>query len=241
MDRIVTGYPKDEAAALTAELGYDDPLLDTGEPFHFWAIEAPAGVERELPLREAGFDVVWTSDLKPYRDRKVYILNGAHTAMTMVGLLAGKETVGECMADPEMRAWVAAAIHEEIIPTLTLPRAELESFASAVMERFSNPFVRHRLMSIALNSVSKYRARILPAVERYIALHGRAPAKLSQALAALMEVYSSGRFPVQDDPAILAAFAAKPSVAEVLARADWWGRDLCELPGFEAAVAAALE
>ncbi len=228
VDRIVTGYPKEEAP--------EDKLLDTAEPFLFWAIEAPAGVEREFPVKEAGFDVMWTNDLKPYRDRKVHILNGAHTSMTMVALLAGKETVGDCMADREISAWVESAIYDEIIATLTLPRIELEAFAVAVLERFRNPFIRHQLMSIALNSVSKYKARVLPTVERYIAMNGRAPEKLSQALAALIEVYSSGRFPVKDDPAILEVFAAKPTAGEVLARADWWGRDLRELPGFEAAV-----
>ena len=241
VDRIVTGYPKDEAAALSAELGYEDRLLDTAEPFLFWAIEAPAEVERELPLREAGFDVVWTDGLKPYRDRKVHILNGAHTAMTMVALLAGKETVGECMADPAIRGWVEAAIDEEIIPTLTLPRVELEQFARAVLERFSNPFIRHQLMSIALNSVSKYKTRVLPTVERYVAMNGRPPARLSQSLGALIEVYRSGRFPVKDDPAILKMFAARPDAGDVLARADWWGRDLRELPGFEEMVRRGTE
>lgn len=241
VDRIVTGYPKDEAAKLAAELGYEDKLLDTGEPFHFWAIETRCGdLESELPLQKAGFNVVWTDDLKPYRDRKVHILNGAHTAMAMVGLLGGKTTVGQCMADPEMRTWVESAIHDEIIPTLTLPRGDLEAFASDVIERFSNPFIQHQLISIALNSVSKYKARILPTVERYVALNGAPPPKLSQALAALMEVYASGRFPIGDDAAVLDTLRAKPTAAEVLARADWWGRDLRELAGFEAAVVRGL-
>jgi tagaturonate reductase len=236
VDRIVTGYPHDEAAKLFGELGYEDKLLDTCEPFQFWAIEGPAEVAQELPLREAGFDVVWTDDLKPYRDRKVHILNGAHTCMTMIGLLAGKETVGECMEDGGVRAWVEGAIYEEIIPTLTLPHAELERFAESVLERFRNPFIRHRLMSIALNSVSKYRARVLPTVERFIETNGRPPQKLTQALAGLIEVYSCGRFEVQDDPAVLEFFARRPAASEVLGRVDWWGRDLRALAGFEAAV-----
>ncbi|MDZ4796935.1 MAG: tagaturonate reductase [Bryobacteraceae bacterium] len=231
VDRIVTGYPKGE----DIDLGYEDALLDTGEPFQFWVIEGPAELAKEFPV-----PATWTDNLKPYRDRKVHILNGAHTSMTMMALLAGKETVGECMQDADVRAWVEAAINEEIIPTLTLPADELRQFASAVLERFSNPFIRHQLMSIALNSVSKYKARVLPTVERYIDLFQRPPEKLSYAMAALIEVYSSGKFPIKDDPTILAAFAGKPSVSEVLARIDWWGRDLRQLPGFEAAVSRLL-
>jgi tagaturonate reductase len=236
VDRIVTGYPHDEAATMFSELGYEDKLLDTCEPFQFWAIEGPAEIAQELPLTQAGFDVVWTDDLKPYRDRKVHILNGAHTCMTMIGLLAGKETVGECMEDPAVRAWVEGAIYEEIIPTLTLPRAELERFAESVLERFRNPFIRHRLMSIALNSVSKYRARVLPSVERFTERNGRPPQKLAQAMAGLIEVYGSGRFEVQDDPAVLEFFRSRPAVGEVLGRVDWWGQDLRGLAGFEKAV-----
>ncbi len=248
VDRIVTGYPRDEAAELCARLGYQDQLLDVGEPFHFWAIEAPAFVAKELPLVEAGFHVAWTDNLQPWRDRKVRILNGAHTSMSLAAYLEGKRTVGECMADPAVTAFLERAIADEIIPGLTLDRAQLDHFAAAVIERFRNPFLKHQLLSIALNSVSKYRARVLPSVERFIELNGRPPVRLSFALAALI-VFYNGKQPAKDDAPVMEEFAAlwsrfgqDPGVltSAVLGKAEWWGRDLRELPGFADAVAGSV-
>lgn len=256
VDRIVTGFPKAEAGGLHERLGYVDNLLDTAELFHFWAIEAPAEVRRELPLAEAGFDVVWTDNLRPYRDRKVYILNGAHTSMAMTAFLAGKNTVLECMEDESIKGFLDAAIRDEIIPTLELPAEDLRSFGDAVIERFSNPFLAHALLSIALNSVSKYRTRVLPTLERYLAIRGALPPRLTFALAGLIAFYRGteivdgalignreGRdYRILDDSAVLERFAVlwrecDGSVAAlrnlteaVLAQKEWWGRDLRAIP-----------
>jgi tagaturonate reductase len=269
VDRIVTGYPKDEVAELAAQLGYDDDLLVTGEIFHSWVIESRRPLEAELPFVAAGLDVTWTADMTPYRERKVRILNGAHTMTVLAAYLAGKETVRECMDDPLIRSYMQHGIEEEILPTLTLPRADLEAFAHSVTERFSNPFIKHYLLSISLNSVSKYKARILGTVLDYRRTQGRLPPRLTFALAALIAFYRGseirdgaliGRrdgadYRVQDDAAVLEAFrdawrdaGDRPSreacltlVRRLLARADFWGQDLtAALPGFDAAVAQHL-
>jgi tagaturonate reductase len=242
VDRIVTGFPRNEAEAIWNELGYRDELLNAGEVFYFWAIESPAAVAKELPLSEAGFHVTWTNDLRPYRDRKIRLLNGAHTSVALAAYLAGKRTVRECMDDPVTEQFVRGFLDEEAIPTLDLPRVDLEAFAAAVLDRFRNPYLRHELLSIALYSVSKFRARLLPAIDVYLARTGRLPRRIVFALAALIAFY---RTPDRrDESAVLSRFdelASGSIVPAVLAETPWWGRDLRTIPGLEGAVSGHLD
>lgn len=155
VDRIVTGYPRDEVAKLEEELGYHDGFLDTAEHFYLFVIQGPKSLATELRLDKYPLNVLIVDDIKPYKERKVAILNGAHTALVPVAFQAGLDTVGEAMNDAEICAFVEKAIYEEIIPVLDLPRDELESFASAVTGRFRNPYIKHQLLSIALNGMTK--------------------------------------------------------------------------------------
>jgi tagaturonate reductase len=267
VDRIVTGFPRDEIQVLWQLSGYIDDLFNTSEVFHLWVIEGPAALARELPLREAGFNITFADDVTPYRDRKVRILNGAHTATVLAAYQAGENLVGECMRDPLIRGFMTRAIYDEVIPTLTLSKQELDAFAAAVFERFSNPFIKHALLSISLNSVSKYKARVLPSVEQYIALKGELPARLTFALAALITFYrgtvlrdgalmgdrDGEEYRIQDDRGILETFAGLWSSFDgsgegicelteaVLQREDWWGKDLRQLPGLSRAVSGYVE
>jgi tagaturonate reductase len=266
VDRIVTGYPKDSIETLWAESGYRDDLFDSSELFHLWVIEGPASLAEELPLAKAGFNVIVSDNMKPYRDRKVGILNGAHTSTVPAAYLAGFNFVGDFMADPAVSGFMRQAIADEVIPTLTLPKAELDLFATSVFERFSNPFIHHALLSITLNSVSKYKARVLPSLERYLAQQGKLPKRLAFALAALIVFYRGtdikdgalighrdGReYPIKDSLPILEKFASlwsafatsdgsltvRTLTDAVLEQKDWWGKDLRELPGLSEAVAA---
>lgn len=259
VDRIVTGYPRDDAAAIQAELGYEDGLLVAGEPFHLWVIEASPAVAREWPFHEVGLNVVYTDNLKPYRDRKVRILNGAHTMTALAAYLMGLETVGQCMADERVRSFMHRGLHEEIIPTLDLPSEDLESFASAVVERFGNPHVRHELYSITLNSTSKFKARLVPSIVEYARRRGGAvPARLTFAMAALIAFYRGGdgatgrAYTVQDEPTAVAFFReawrgcdGSPEgvlrlVRQVLANESLWGAELPATPGVDTAVAGHL-
>jgi len=255
VDRIVPGYPYEEASALAEQLGYEDRLLTTGEIFHIWVIEGDAEVATELPLTPAGLNVVWTSDLQPFRTRKVRILNGAHTMMALAAFLAGLDTVRECVEDPVLGAYVRRGVFDEILPLLPLPAQETRAFAEDVMERLANPFIKHNLISIALNSVSKYRVRVLPSLLEYRAAHRRIPPALTFSLAALLAFYrgteirdgallgarGDGPYAVKDDAPVLETFADQwRAFAEhhdaivlcraILARADFWGEDLAALP-----------
>lgn len=219
VDRIVTGFPKDEDLAL----GYEDQMRNTSELFHLWVIEGDAIAEKELPFREIGLNVVFTDNLEPYRTRKVRILNGAHTSLVPYAMLRGFQTVGDCMNDPDMRAYLEKCVYEEIIPTLDLPKEELTTYADDVFQRFANPYIRHMLSSIALNSVSKFKVRVLPSILEYKKRFGSYPETLLKGFVALLAFYKTDM--ANDDPAIM-EFLKSATTEQALARTDFWGQDL---------------
>lgn len=255
VDRIVTGYPREEAPALETELGYHDAFLDTAEHFYLFVIQGPAWLADALKLTECSLNIRIVADIKPYKERKVAILNGAHTALVPVAWLCGLDTVGEAMQDDDVRRFVEKAIHQEIIPVLDLPAAELREFADAVTGRFQNPYIRHQLLSIALNGMTKFRTRILPQL-----LAGRQngayPVRLTFALAALIAFYrgerAGERYPLQDDeqwltryqqlwPRVGTDLTLQELVDAVLSDNAHWGEDLTLLPGLTAQVTTCLE
>lgn len=220
VDRICTGYPRDEAEELCRQLGCEDRLINTAEIFHLWVIEGDH--EDELPLKKAGINVIWTSDVTPYKKRKVRILNGAHTSMVLAARLYGLSTVGECLNDDTVRAFLKKALDEEIIPTLGSTEEDV-TFGAAVLERFSNPFVKHQLLSIALNSVSKFKARVLPTILEYREKYGRLPKCLTMSLAALIAFY---RTEEANDGEEIMAFMKSAAAEEILKKTEYWGEDL---------------
>lgn len=223
VDRIVTGFPRDEHAALCERIGEQDNMMDTAEIFHLWVIQGHH--EDELPLQKAGFNVIWTDNVDPYKKRKVRILNGAHTSMVLAARLYGLETVGECLKDEKVSALLKKCIFEEIIPTIG-DTEDNRKFGAAVLERFSNPFIRHLLLSIALNSVSKFKARVLPTILEYKAEHGTYPQGLTFSLAALIAFYRTDE---ANDGEEIMKFMKDASVADILAREDYWGQNLGDL------------
>ncbi len=223
VDRINTGYPKDEKL----DLGYEDNMVNTSEFFHLWVIETDFDLEKELPFSKANLNVIITKDaLERYRTRKVRILNGAHTSMVPFALLSGFDTVKSCMDDDDMRGFVRTCLFEEIIPTLDLPKEELVDYAENVLIRFSNPYIKHYLSSIALNSVSKYKVRVLPSVLEYKKRFGSYPKHLVFALKKLIEFYKVG---TPNDDAAVMEFMKNKSVAEILKNESFWGCDLSDL------------
>lgn len=257
VDRIVTGYPRDEVAQLEADLGYKDGFLDTAEHFYLFVIQGPKSLASELRLDKYPLNVLIVDDIKPYKERKVAILNGAHTTLVPVAWQAGLDTVGEAMNDRDICAFVEKAIYEEIIPVLDLPRDELESFASAVTGRFRNPYIKHQLLSIALNGMTKYRTRILPQLLAGQSTAGKLPARLTFALAALIAFYRGERngetYPVQDDAHWLESYqqlwlkhrdqqiTTSELVTTVLSVSEHWEQDLTQVPGLVEQVTTDLE
>ncbi|OMF88418.1 tagaturonate reductase [Paenibacillus sp. FSL R7-0273] len=246
VDRIVPGYPRDKAAQLEEELGYKDNLIVTAEPFLFWVIEGPAWLSEKLPLAEAGLNVVVTDDMTPYRERKVHLLNGPHTAMVPLAMMAGLETVEDVMNDATFFRFVQELMNDELSPMLDLPAEELSSYSAAVLERFRNPFVRHELASISLNSISKFKSRLLPVLLRYQKERSQLPELTTLAFAALLLSYRGDRVARQDGAEVLEAFDKAWSnpdsfVQTILADESLWGQDLTQVPGLADAVAAKLQ
>lgn len=193
VDRVVSGYPKEKAEVYAKELGYEDALLVCGEVFHFLALEGEASLEEKLPFKQAGLNVVIEKDIEPYRKRKVRILNGAHTASVPAAFLADLDTVGEMMQDPDSGSFVRKAVYEAILPSIDLAPAMLKEFADAVMERFENPFIRHMLQSILLNSTAKFPVRVLPSLLEYKKACGCWPKALVFSLAAYLYLYKDNQ------------------------------------------------
>lgn len=261
VDRIVSGYPAREAESLAAQAGYEDRLLVCAEPYALWAIQSPRDISDEFPVHRAGVGAVYAPDLAPYRLRKLYILNAAHTSFALAAYLSGHNTVLEAMRDELYARFVRGAIMEEIIPTLPLPREDLESYARSVKLRFLNPYVEHRLLSISLNSLSKYRARLLPTLIKYARANGRPPRRVAFSLAALAAFYRGARmengaltalrgkeeYRVEDERAVLEFFLAHASdspralTCALLSRVDFWGEDLNAVAGLAGCVSGALE
>ncbi|MBE6831794.1 MAG: tagaturonate reductase [Ruminococcaceae bacterium] len=260
VDRIVTGYPNGEAEQICEKLGYKDDLLDTAEPFGLWVIESPKDISERLPFSKAGLPVVFTDNQKPYRERKVRILNGAHTSTVLAGYLMGKNIVRECMHDPLIRKFMEQVVLEEVVPTVKLPREEAVAFAQSVFERFDNPFVDHALLSISLNSVSKWKSRILPTFRDQYQATGKPPKLLTFSFAALMAFYQSDKlekqaligtrngesYEIHDDESVLKFFQcnSKKPVNEFVrafaSEASFWGEDLTKYNRFEEMVCGSL-
>lgn len=220
VDRINTGYPRGEDLGL----GYEDNMVNTSEFFHLWVIETDYDLDRELPFSKTDLNVIITPDkLEMYRTRKVRILNGAHTSLVPYALLSGLETVKDCLDDPTMSEHLKKCVFDEIIPTLDLPKDELLSYANSVVERFSNPYIKHYLSAIALNSVSKFKVRVLPSILEYIKRFGKMPETLLFAFAKLIEFYKTDM--TNDDPSVV-DFMRNHNTAEILANESLWGQDL---------------
>ncbi len=220
VDRINTGYPRGEEL----NLGYEDNMVNTSEFFHLWVIETDIDLESELPFSSAGLNVIVTRDkLEMYRTRKVRILNGAHTSLVPHALLSGYDTVKSCIDSPEMKAHVEACVFDEIIPTLDLPREELVSYANSVIDRFGNPYIKHYLSSIALNSVSKFKVRVLPSILEYIKRFGKTPKTLVFSLARLIEFYKVGE--PNDAPEVV-EFIRTHGIHDILSNTTLWGEDI---------------
>lgn len=211
VDRIVPGYPRNEIEEIKKETGYIDNNIVKGEIFHLWVLKKEPFVQKVLPADKTGLNVIFADSIKPYKQRKVKILNGSHTAMVPVAYLCGIDTVGEAVNDKTIGKFVRDFVFEEVNPTIDLPQAEMVAFANSVIERYKNPFIRHELMSIALNSTTKFRTRLLPTLEDYIRITGKLPQRLLFAFAALIEFHKGVRgnekIALNDAPELLAHWA----------------------------------
>ena len=263
VDRIVTGYPKDQLDYFEEKLGYKDNLIVTSEVFNLWVIEGDKEWADIFPVHKNEANVIWTDDVTPYKSRKVRILNGGHTSTVLAAYLAGHNYVGDFMNDEYFRAFLSKLIFDEVIPTLDLPKEELEKFANDVADRFANPYIKHSLLDISLNSCSKFNVRCLPSLLEYVEMKNELPEALCFSLAALIKFYEGKmvdgkymgkradgtEYQIRDDAEVLSFFEevwktndAKHIAHEVLANTAFWSqRDLTLVEGLEEKVAYYLD
>ena len=257
VDRIVSGHPRDEQtrAHLEQLIGEKDELVSIGEPFGLWAVEKKGNIAEYIKEGVHNIEVVLTNNIGYYKKRKVRVLNGSHTNLVPAGLILGAVTVYDCMNDEKLSAFVNDTLKEEIIPFVSDDVAATTVFADSVKERFMNPYLNHQLISISLNSISKWRARVLPSFKDYYAKYNKLPAHLTVGFSYLMALYASiekegdkfvakiggKNFTIQDDLPYLEFFAAKKCVCEFMADEKVWGEDLTKYEGFLDAVKANMQ
>ena len=254
VDRIVPGYPRDEIKEITEELGYIDNNIVKGEIFHLWVLQKEETIQRLFPCDQVGLNVIYADSITPYKQRKVKILNGCHTCLVPVAYLYGIDTVRESIENEHVGRFCKEFVFDEVVPTINLPQDQMVSFANSVFERYLNPFVRHELMSIALNSISKYKARVMQTVKDYYELHKSLPTHAMFSLASLIKFYFGQRSEIEtiklnDDPKYLAFFeelkaknlSEEEVVKEVLANEEMWSEDLNKFANMHEVVTSYLK
>ena len=268
VDRIVPGRIRDEeeVKALNEINKYEDPLTDVGEVFGVWIIEGPKELENKLPFKAAGLNCHVVPDVTPYKKRKVRILNGAHTGFVLGAYLGGLDIVRDCMNNDIVKGFMNKMLNEEVIPTLlkVLDKDDLDNFAASVQDRFNNPFVNHELMSISLNSTSKWAARNMPSFLEYIKEKGSLPVCLTASFTAYIAFYSNdvqelnenglvcrrskgNTYTCMDDRDVLEFYfehkddSVENLVHAVMSNTKMWGQDLSLIDGFESAVVEILK
>jgi tagaturonate reductase len=250
VDRIVPGYPRAEIEEYNKQLDYADNLIVSAETFFLWVIEGGEDLKAKLPFHKTNLDVKIVADMQPYRTRKVRILNGAHTAMVPFSLMYGNETVKETVDNDFTGAFINKAIFDEINETIDMDKKELNLFAEDVLDRFRNPFIKHNLSSIALNSISKFKVRVLPSILGYISKFGKAPANLTFSFACLIRFYqgtwNGTALPVDDSKEITDEFKAiwsndtAKAIQLTLQNTEFWGEDLTTVKGLSEVLVLAI-
>ena len=250
-DRIVSGTPPgSQLEELSELLGYRDALLTICEPYRLFAIQTADHLEDSLGFAAGDDGVLLAEDVHPYRERKVRVLNGAHSILVPAALLSGCETVFDAVRHETVGEFLRFTMFDEIVPSLDVPGAQL--FATQVLERFSNPFIEHSLFDITLHGTEKFRVRVVPSIVAFSEKTGRAPTGLAFGFAALLlfmrgdlqAARRAGGFVVpRDDKGeqIAAAWQncdaseSKPLsslVNSICADRSLWGVDLRAVPGF---------
>lgn len=246
VDRIVSGFPKTRAEALQKEIAYQDKLLVASEYYLSWVIEGPDKIQTDFPVSKTNLNIKFVKDLSTYRKIKVRILNGAHTALVPVAYMCGIDLVRNSLEDKAIETFLRKVVYEDILPVLKMDQKELEEFAQSVFERFSNPYIDHELLSISLNSISKFKTRLLPTIIDSIKDNNRIPKHILFSLAALILFYKGKRnnmaIQLKDEPQVLQFFTEKWDLKthhaisykalciQVLSNKLFWGIDLNVYP-----------
>jgi len=258
VDRIVPGAPSESyAKELRSLLPYDDGMTTICEPYRLFAIEGSATLREQLRFPAADAGVIVAESIRPYRLRKVRLLNGAHTSFVSLALLAGCGTVREAVEHPALGAFLRAVLLDEIVPSVDVPGAE--QFAREVIDRFANPFLQHQLWDITLQGTTKFKVRVVPSIVDFARRTSTAPRALALGFAGFLafqdgSLHAARRAagdPVPADAtgdAVRTYWSGIEDTAESLTNlvravagdTALWGTDLSAVPGFVELVAEQL-
>lgn len=241
VDQIVPGYPRENLAFYEDQLDYKDTLLVTAEPFFLWVIEGNDQLKSKLHLDQIDLDIKVVDDLQPFRTQKVRILNGAHTSTVPFALLYGHHTVSDLFKSEFTQHFLEQTVRNEIAPTLAMDQTVLKQFTEAVFDRFKNPFINHYLASIALNSIAKFKVRVLPSLLSFFEKTNTLPPNLVFSFACLIKFYQGEwkgkQLPVQDDANVVMKYknfwkieSTGERVKEILTDLASWDQNLNEIP-----------
>lgn len=264
VDRIVPGKPRD-LEELQQQAGYTDGLWIDVEPFLLWAIEGEEHIRQVLSFHQADKRMLIEPSITPYREQKLRILNGSHTISVPLAFLGGLNTVYECMEHPYMGSFFRTVVMEEILPTIQDVCPQADTFAQDVLDRFANPYIAHKLISITFQESSKMNARNVRTLVRYYERRHMLPPAMSLGFAAMLlflrPVKEEGgkyygergteQYLITDDnAAIFAAYwknvatgdnaGVASLVQQICADNRLWESDLSQLPGFVDTVAGHL-
>lgn len=247
VDRIVSGIDQRKIADYHERIGFEDQMMTEGEPYHLWAIESKHDLSAQLPLNRIGLNVIYTTDLTPYKELKLKILNGAHTSMVPIGLLLNIGLVKDVMDNKLTANFIKDLVYLDTIPAIQVDQKMAKEFAKDVMDRFRNPFLEHRLKAISLNSISKFVSRVLPSIKGYLTTKGRLPPRLVLSFACLLAYYSGsyqGQViePVDDEEVVSTLLRhwekirsnggiSYQALEKLLSDSTLWGEDLTKLEG----------
>ena len=257
VDRIVPGkLPEDESQMLEDKLGYRDELLISAEPYSLWAIETPKETTKELlgfAAAGAAPGILLSPDISKHRELKLRLLNGTHTFSCALAYLSGCDTVGKAMETPAVSTFIEALMKHEITPAISgevISPEEALAFTARILDRFRNPFIIHKWLSIAVQYTSKMRMRNIPLLQAHYRKFQTPPSFMAKGFAAYLlfmrsekkkdgtfqGTYGGNRFTIQDEYAELLyqGWRMHPDnpAETLLSDTRLWGTDLTKLPGF---------
>jgi tagaturonate reductase len=251
VDRIVPGFPRENIDEIKAEIGFNDNLVVKGEFYHVWAIAGGTDIQRRFPIDKAGLHVLFLDDIKSFRDKKVRILNGSHTALVPVGLQLGFKTVKEAFDDKLAESFINKMVAEEVLPVIDEDQNELKRFSESIIERFYNPAIKHYLETISLNSLSKWETRNFPTLKDCYVKKGKVASLTAFSLAALLTLYSGKSeitFTPNDTPehvkfiqTVWNSENILETVSQILSNRDIWKENLMSIEPLAPAVAGFVQ
>ena len=242
VDRIVPGFPEKKLKHYTSMTKFKDNHIVVCEPYFKWIIQAKKDFSNEFPLNFVNnLDVKFVSDISKFRNRKIRILNGLHTCLTPLCLLNNIDLVSESLKDSFIKHFVEKLLYDEILVSIEDDEyKEIKAFSLSVIERFKNPYIDHYYKSILLNSISKFKVRVIPSIKSFLDTKSFLPPNLIFSLGCLIYYYGNHNDEIDDNKKYLLFFdqvfknKSENIISNLILKNDsLWGMDLTLIKNLE--------